>query len=111
MRILLDQNLSPKLIRRLAHELPGLESVYEHNLTGESDPVIFQWARRAGFDALISSDLDLVHLVTQVGPPPKVIHIVRCDFRLALIEELLRREAQAIQAFLSSPESVLRLDL
>ncbi len=42
VRILLDQNLSPRLIRRLADILPGLESVYDHGLTGSSDPFIFE---------------------------------------------------------------------
>jgi hypothetical protein len=41
VRIPLDQNLSPKLIRKLADILPGLESVYDHDLTGSSDPYIF----------------------------------------------------------------------
>ena len=77
MRILLDQNLSPKLIRRLADIFPGLESVYDRGLTGSSDPVIFEWARRAEFDALVSTDHDFVRLVERSGPPPKVIRIER----------------------------------
>ncbi|MBI4906043.1 MAG: DUF5615 family PIN-like protein [Acidobacteria bacterium] len=55
MRILLDQNLSPKLIRRLADVLPGLETVYDHGLTGASDPAIFEWARRSRFSAVVSA--------------------------------------------------------
>ncbi|HWF10457.1 MAG TPA: DUF5615 family PIN-like protein [Bryobacteraceae bacterium] len=41
MRILLDQNLSPKLIRKLADIIPGLETVYDHDLVGASDSYIF----------------------------------------------------------------------
>ncbi|HZO52327.1 MAG TPA: DUF5615 family PIN-like protein [Bryobacteraceae bacterium] len=111
MRILLDQNLSPKLIRRLEDVLPGLESVYDHDLIGASDPVIFSWARRMGFAALITTDLDLVHPVEQVGPPPKVIRIERCDFRLAVIEELFRRESERIRRHLASDEAVLAVEL
>jgi len=96
VRILLDQNLSPKLIRRLEDVLPGL---------------IFSWARRMGFAALITTDLDLVHLVEQVGPPPKVIRIERCDFRLAVIEELFRRESERIRRHLASDEAVLAVEL
>ena len=73
MRILLDQNLSPKLIRKLADALPGLESVYDHNLIAASDPLIFEWARKSGFAAVMSADLDLVLLAERLGPPPKVI--------------------------------------
>ena len=56
MRILLDRNLSPKLIRLLADVLPGLESVYDHEIIAASDPAIFDWARRSGFEALVSAD-------------------------------------------------------
>jgi predicted nuclease of predicted toxin-antitoxin system len=80
VRILFDQNLSPKLIRALDNALPGLESVYEHGLIGASDPAIFDWAGKSGFDAILSTDLDLVQLVERMGPPPKVIRIERCDF-------------------------------
>jgi len=58
LRILIDQNLSPKLVRRLSDVLPGLESVYEHGLTGVADAVLFDWARERGFAALITADLD-----------------------------------------------------
>jgi hypothetical protein len=44
-------NLSPKLIRRLA---PGLETVYDHDLTNSSDPFIFDCARRFEFSARVS---------------------------------------------------------
>ncbi|HLJ51257.1 MAG TPA: hypothetical protein VKU01_34850 [Bryobacteraceae bacterium] len=36
MRILLNQNLSPKLIRKLADLIPGIESVHDHDLVGAS---------------------------------------------------------------------------
>ena len=67
MRILLDQNLSPKLVQRLADVIPGLESVYDHDLIAASDPFLFDWARQADFAAVISADRDLVHLVEQFG--------------------------------------------
>ena len=55
MRILLDQNLSPKLIRALADIFPGLESVYSHQLTNASDEVIFEWARKERIEALLAA--------------------------------------------------------
>ena len=111
MRILLDQNLSPKLIQNLADVLPGLESVYDHELTGQSDPFIFNWARQADLSAVLSADLDFVHLVERLGPPPKIIRIERCAFPSAVIADLLRREAVRIHAFLQSDRAVLLLRL
>jgi predicted nuclease of predicted toxin-antitoxin system len=109
VRILLDQNLSPKLIRRLADVFPGLETVYDHNLIGASDPVIFDWARKLQFSALISADRDFIRIVERVGPPPKVIRIERCAFPSRIIEQIIRGDAIRIQEFLSSERTVLLL--
>jgi len=111
VRILLDQNLSPKLIAMLADVLPGLDSVYDHDLIGASDPYLFHWAREHDVSALISTDRDFVQLSERLGPPPKVIRIERCDFPSRIIERLLRREAIRINAFLKSDRALLQLSL
>jgi len=106
VRLLLDQNLPPKLIRKLGDFLPGLESVYDHGLTGASDPVIFQWAREMEFAALLSTDHDFVRMAERVGSPPKIIRIERCDFSSRIIEQLIRRESIRIHDFLASKRDV-----
>jgi len=111
VRILLDQNLSPRIVRRLADIIPGLETVYDHGLVDASDPFIFDWARKANIEALLSADRDFVHLAEQMGPPPKVIRIERCDFPARVIEQLLRREAVRIHDFLASDRAVMTLRL
>jgi predicted nuclease of predicted toxin-antitoxin system len=111
VRILLDQNLSPRLIRRLADLLPELESVYDHELTGASDPFIFEWARNRQFDAVISADRDFVMLAERLGPPPKIIRIERCDYPSGAIEKLIRREMIRIHDFLISERAVLNLKM
>ncbi len=111
MRILLDQNLSPKLIRRLADVLPGLESVYDHGLIDATDPFLFDWARRLEFAALVSADRDFVELAERYGPPPKIIRIERCDFPSRIVEQIIRREALRIQDFLESNRAVLQVRL
>ena len=111
MRVLLDQNLSPKLIRKLADVLPGLESVYDHGLIDSPDPFIFDWARRSGVSAIISADRDFVRLAEHFGPPSKVIRIDRCDFPSRMLEQLIRREGLRIHEFLESNRPVLQLTL
>lgn len=109
MRILLDQNLSPKLIRKPADIIPGLETVYGHDLVGASDSFIFDWARKSEFAAVVSTDHDFVQLAERLGTPPKVIRIERCDFPAKVIEQLLRREIIRIYDFLESDRAVLLL--
>lgn len=109
MRLLLDQNLSPKLVGKLADIFPGLESIYDHDLAGATDSFLYDWARRADIAALISADKDFVKLAERFGPPPRVIRIEHCDFPSAVIEQLLRREAMRIHAFLQSSRNILLL--
>lgn len=109
MRILLDQNLSPKLVKRLADVLPGLERVYDHDLVGASESFLFDWAARSSVAALISADLDFVHLAENLGPPPKVIRIEQCDFPSKIIEQILRRDLLRIHDFLESKRAVFLL--
>lgn len=85
--------------------------MYDHDLVKASDPFIFDWARKAGFTGVVSTDRDLVHLAEQLGPPPKVIRIERCDFPTKVTEHLLRREALRIHDFLKSDRAVLLLRL
>jgi predicted nuclease of predicted toxin-antitoxin system len=85
--------------------------VYDHDLVGASDPLIFDWARKAEFAAVVSTDRDFVHLAERLGSPPKVIRIERCSFPAEVIEQLLRREALRIYAFLQSDRAVLPLRL
>ena len=111
MAILLDQNLSPKLIPMLADVLPGLESVYDHDLVGASDPVLFDWARRTEIVAIVTADRDLVWFVVCFGLSFLFFWIDRCDFPSRVVARLLRREAVRIHDFLPSPRAVLQLSL
>jgi predicted nuclease of predicted toxin-antitoxin system len=111
VRILLDQNLSPKLVRQLADIFPNLETVYDHQLIGATDPAIFDWAQGEDIAAIITADRDFVRLAERFGPPPKVVRIERCDFPSSVIAELLRREAVRIHAFLESNRAVLQLGI
>jgi predicted nuclease of predicted toxin-antitoxin system len=111
VRILLDQNLSPKLVRQVSDLFPGLESIYDHGLTGAPDSVIFDWARQLSFTAIVSADRDFVRLVETHGPPPKIIRVEHCDFPSRVLEQIFRREAVRIQEFLDSDRPVLTVRL
>jgi predicted nuclease of predicted toxin-antitoxin system len=73
-----------------------LESVYDHDLIGASDP--FDWARRSAFSAVVSAGHDFVVLAERLGPPPKIIRVEGCDYSSAVLEQLLRREIIPLQS-------------
>ena len=108
MRLLLDENLSPRLVRRLGELFPGLHRVREVGLAQSLDASIWRYAQEQGF-ILVTADDDFRQRVLAEGPPPQVVLVERCDFPLSEIEELLRRNAVRIAEFAQSEEGLLVL--
>jgi hypothetical protein len=98
VKLLLDENLSPRLVSRLNLLFPGIAHVREAKLQQSDDRVIWEWDRENGF-AVLTTDADFVALAHRLGSPPKVVHLERCDFPLGVIEEWLRRSAVRISEF------------
>lgn len=98
MSLLLDENLSPRLLQRLSSLFPGIIHVRDVGLKQASDEVIWDWARRRGY-TIVTTDADFAGLSRRLGWPPKVIHLEECDFPLRIIEELLRRNSIRISEF------------
>lgn len=72
MKLLFDENLSRKLVSRLADLFPGSAQVVELGLAHHQDAQIFDYAKHAGF-VIVTTDADFFELVTSFGPPPKVV--------------------------------------
>jgi predicted nuclease of predicted toxin-antitoxin system len=109
MRLLFDQNLSFKLVGRLAALFPGSSQVRLVGLAQADDREIWEFARSSGF-AIVSQDSDFANLSALYGAPPKVIWL-RCGNQpTAVIEKLLRDHAEAISALDAATEqSVLEI--
>lgn len=106
MNLLLDENLSPRLVERLASLFPSLIHVRDVGLKRSSDEMIWDWAKKNGC-TIVTTDSDLVTLATERGWPPKVIHVEECDFPLRIIEDLLRQNAVRIAEFEKDPHAGL----
>jgi len=106
LSLLLDENLSPRLTGRLASLFPGLMHVRDVGLKQADDREIWQWARDNSH-TVVTADSDFVEMVTREGPPPRLIHIERCDFPFRVIEDLLRRNAIRISEFENQPDGRL----
>lgn len=102
MKLLLDENLSPRLVHRLILLFPGLTHVRDVGLKQADDKDIREWAKANDF-TVVTTDADFVLLAQRLGSPPKVIHIEQCDFPFRVIEDLLRRNAVRISEFEKDP--------
>jgi predicted nuclease of predicted toxin-antitoxin system len=98
LSLLLDENLSPRLAARLSSLFPGCIHVRDVGLKQADDRDIWQWAKDNSH-TIVTTDSDFVAMVARTGPPPKVIHIERCDFPFRVIEDLLRQNAIRISGF------------
>src|SRR5437763_6905856 len=104
MKLLFDQNLSFKLVARLADLFPQSEQVRRLGLDEADDRVIWEHARAGGF-TLVTQDSDFADIAALRGAPPKVIWL-RCGNQpTGAIEQLLRSHVQAIEAFSTNGEA------
>ncbi|REJ73101.1 MAG: hypothetical protein DWQ36_25335 [Acidobacteria bacterium] len=110
MKLLLDQNLSPRLIAALVELYPGSTHVREAGLARADDLEVWRFAKVGGF-TIVSKDADFHQLSFVVGHPPKVVWIRRGNCSTADIANLLRTRHPEILLFAENPEaSFLALD-
>lgn len=104
MKLLLDENLSPRLANRLNDLFPGTLHVRDAGLQAADDSTVWQFAMNNGF-CIASKDADFHQISFLNGHPPKVIWIQRGNCSTTEIEHLLRSRAGAIMDFDSDAEA------
>ncbi len=98
MKLLVDENLSRKLVVRLSDVFPGSIHVADAALSEGPDAAVWEYAKANGF-AILTADADFFELVTTLGPPPKVLWLRRWTHPTRDAEGVLRREAIRIAQF------------
>jgi predicted nuclease of predicted toxin-antitoxin system len=106
LKLLFDENLSPRLVRAFADEFPDSSHVTSVGLSGASDPVIWEYARTHGY-TVVSKDDDFRSLSLVNGAPPKVIWIRVGNASTTKIENFIRSSLLWIKRFELSPEESL----
>jgi len=104
VKLLLDQNLAPRLVGSLAEAFPGSRHVTELGLARASDADVWEHARDNGF-TIASKDSDFQQLSFLYGAPPKVIWIRRGNCSVAEIERLLQTNVDLIREFEGDAEA------
>lgn len=107
--LLFDQNLSPRLVRRLEDIYPGSAHVAYLGLGNAADKEIWEYARAHGYIA-VTKDADFGEFSVVWGFPPQVIWIRRGNCSTNDIESILRDNFDIIVKFSDdSPTGVLTL--
>ena len=99
MKLLLDQNLSYRLLAGLESTFPGSSQIHRLGMEHVDDTVIWQFARENGF-AIVTKDSDFYERSLVHGYPPQVIWLKCGNVSTRESREILLRSAEAISLFL-----------
>ena len=102
MKLLFDQNVSPKLVDRLADLFPGSVHVQAVRLDCADDVELWDYARDNGL-AIVSKDADYNNLSVLRGSPPKVIWLQLGNCTTDQVEAAFRDHFADIEAFGNDP--------
>lgn len=109
MKLLLDENLSDRIINKIVDLYPDSSHVKTLDLTNTDDVLIWEYAKANGF-AIISKDSDFHQRSLLYGYPPKFIYLRIGNSPTSKIVQILRDNFDTISQFESSEtESILVL--
>ena len=104
MKLLFDENVSPRLVAGLSDVFPGSVHVRDVGLARATDAAVWGYAQDHDL-AIVSKDSDFHQVSFVRGPPPKVIRIRRGNCTTADIKALLRSNRTEILAFGAEAEA------
>ncbi len=106
MKLLFDENLSPRLVALLANHFPDSSHIELLNMRGTTDHNIWDYSKDHEF-AIVSKDNDFRQRAFLLGPPPKVIWLSVGNAGTQAIAALLRQSFQRIETFVANPDEGL----
>ncbi len=113
MKLLFDQNISPKIVRHLGEEMPTPVEVNHVRFAGledASDYTIFQYAKSNHY-TIVTFDSDFIDLSVLNGFPPNIIYLKTGNLTTKAIAALLKDHLAHILDFLQTGDNgVLELN-
>lgn len=109
MKLLLDENVSDRIVQHIADLFPGSTHIKTIGLMQSDDRVVWEWAKQHEF-TLVSKDTDFYQKAIVLGHPPKFIWLRIGNCPTSLITTLLRSRHEIIRQFIDEEtESLLVL--
>ena len=102
MKLLFDQNLSPKLVQWLADVFPNSVHAQSIGLDCSDDDVIWEYALHNDY-AIVTKDVDYNNLSIVRGTPPKVVWLLMGNCTNRQVEMSLRQHHPGLIAFDHDP--------
>ena len=109
MKLLLDENLSDRIIYKIGDLYPESEHVKTLGLVHTDDSLIWKYAKKNNF-VIVSKDSDFHQRSLLYGHPPKFIYLRIGNSPTSKIVDILRKNFEIIIEFVDSEsESILVL--
>jgi len=104
LKLLLDQNLSPRIVTDLGNDYPDSAHVREFSMQSSADAEIWEFAKQRGC-AVVSKDSDFHQRSFLYGQPPKVIWVRLGNCTTEQVLQAIRDNQKTIAAFSEDEES------
>lgn len=108
MKLLFDENLSPKLLGQLQDLFPGSENALLNGLAQQGDQAIWSHAKVDDF-TIVTTDRDFSIILNRLGHPPKVVLLESWKYPTRAAAVLLRQYSIRIFEWEASSEGLLVL--
>ncbi len=96
MKLLLDENLSRRIVPFILEAYPGSTQVALIGMEQADDQAIWEYARLNGF-VIVTRDADYLDLSTLHGQPPKIVWLRTGNQTKAVVTHLLLKSKEAIE--------------
>ena len=107
MKLLIDQNISHRILPALHTHFSSIRHVKELGLINANDHDIFMFARENKYDAVITLDDDFVKLLNLFSSPPKIIWLRTGNCTTPDLAKILISKFHFIEEFVQSEEHFL----
>jgi predicted nuclease of predicted toxin-antitoxin system len=101
VKLLFDQNLSRKLVKRLVDLFPDSSHVQFHDMPEADDAEIWEFAKTQEF-CIVTQDTDFADRSRLYGSPPKVVWLRCGNTATSAIERLLQDGVVSIHQLMES---------
>jgi predicted nuclease of predicted toxin-antitoxin system len=103
VKLLLDENLSPRLIAAISDLYLGSKHIEDFGLLSASDDKVWSFPLEHQF-TIVTKDSDFSEFSVLRGCPPKVVWLRIGNCTSGSVELVLRNNAEHINGFLSSKQ-------
>jgi predicted nuclease of predicted toxin-antitoxin system len=106
MKILFDENISYRIVKKLQDHFPESKHVSDISPILQSDEFIFKYAKENDF-TIATFDEDFENISVSRGAPPKIIWLRMGNTSTIKISERFIESKQMIRTFIESDDSVI----